>query len=86
VSSEAARQTQQPPSTIRSSHSRPVARGERYADFGPTLAAEKLAEHHSCSIWRETLRGSTRVPTAREGNARRPGRGEAEIEVLSRTL
>jgi hypothetical protein len=30
---------------------------ERYADFGPTLAAEKLAEHHGCLISRETLRG-----------------------------
>src|SRR5260370_36701383 len=30
---------------------------ERYADFGPTLAAEKLAEHHDCSVSRETLRG-----------------------------
>src|SRR5437868_3764452 len=30
---------------------------ERYPDFGPTLAAEKLAEHHSCSVSRETLRG-----------------------------
>jgi hypothetical protein len=32
---------------------------ERYADFGPTLVAEKLAEHHGCSISRETrgLRG-----------------------------
>jgi hypothetical protein len=30
---------------------------ERYADFGPTLAAEKLAEVHSCAISRETLRG-----------------------------
>jgi hypothetical protein len=30
---------------------------ERYADFGPTLAADKLAEHHGCSISRETLRG-----------------------------
>jgi hypothetical protein len=30
---------------------------ERYADFGPTLAAEKLAEHHRCSVSRETLRG-----------------------------
>jgi hypothetical protein len=29
---------------------------ERYADFGPTLAAEKLAELHGCSISRETLR------------------------------
>jgi len=30
---------------------------EQYADFGPTLAAEKLAEHHGCSVSRETLRG-----------------------------
>src|SRR5690349_2052979 len=30
---------------------------ERYADFGPTLAAEKLVEHHGCSVSRETLRG-----------------------------
>jgi hypothetical protein len=30
---------------------------ERYADFGPTLAAEKLAEHDGCSISHETLRG-----------------------------
>src|SRR3954469_6910206 len=29
---------------------------ERYADFGPTLAAEKLAEVHGCAISRETLR------------------------------
>jgi len=28
----------------------------RYADFGPTLAAEKLAELHSCFVSRETLR------------------------------
>jgi len=27
---------------------------ERYADFGPTLAAEKLAEVHGCAISRET--------------------------------
>ena len=32
------------------------ARRERYADFGPTLAAEKLAEVHGCTISRETLR------------------------------
>src|ERR1700757_278710 len=31
--------------------------GERYADFGPTMAAEKLSEHHGCSVSRETLRG-----------------------------
>jgi hypothetical protein len=30
---------------------------ERYADFGPTLAAEKLAELHDCRVSRETLRG-----------------------------
>src|SRR3954465_13318210 len=30
---------------------------ERYADFGPTLAREKLAEVHGCMISRETLRG-----------------------------
>ncbi len=29
---------------------------ERYADFGPTLAAEKLAELHGCQVSRETLR------------------------------
>ncbi len=27
-----------------------------YADFGPTLAAEKLAERHGCPVSRETLR------------------------------
>src|SRR5580692_1798451 len=30
---------------------------ERYVDFGPTFAAEKLAEHHGCSVSHETLRG-----------------------------
>ena len=30
---------------------------ERYADFGPTFAAEKLAQHHGCLVSRETLRG-----------------------------
>jgi hypothetical protein len=29
---------------------------EKYADFGPTLAAEKLREVHGISIGRETLR------------------------------
>jgi len=28
----------------------------RYADFGPTLAAEKLRENHACLVSRETLR------------------------------
>src|ERR1700722_52007 len=30
---------------------------ERFVDFGPTFAAEKLAELHGCSVSRETLRG-----------------------------
>ena len=29
---------------------------ENYADFGPTLAAEKLAERHGLTVSRETLR------------------------------
>lgn len=29
---------------------------ERYSDFGPTLAAEKLAEAHGIRVSRETLR------------------------------
>jgi hypothetical protein len=29
---------------------------ERYCDFGPTLAAEKLASLHGCTVSRETLR------------------------------
>ena len=29
---------------------------ERYGDFGPTLAAEKLASLHGCTVSRETLR------------------------------
>ena len=28
---------------------------ERYCDFGPSLAAEKLAEHHGCSVSRRDL-------------------------------
>ena len=30
---------------------------EHYSDFGPTLACEKLAERHGCTVSRETLRG-----------------------------
>jgi transposase len=29
---------------------------ERYADFGPTFAAEKLAERHDLKVSRETMR------------------------------
>ncbi|MBD9449964.1 ISNCY family transposase, partial [Rhizobium sp. RHZ01] len=31
--------------------------GERYADFGPTLATEKLAERDGLRVSRETVRG-----------------------------
>jgi hypothetical protein len=37
---------------------------EGYADFGPTLAAEKLAEHHGCSVSRETLARSVNPAAA----------------------
>src|SRR6201981_669199 len=30
---------------------------ERYRDVGPTMAAEKLSEHHGCLVSREPLRG-----------------------------
>src|ERR1700676_745990 len=60
---------------------------ERYADFGPTLAAEKLAEHHGCSVSRETLRGwmiaeglwqdrRHRVPSPHQPRRRRDCLGE----------
>jgi len=32
---------------------------EHYPDFGPTLAAEMLAEHHGLKVSRETVRMST---------------------------
>src|SRR3954463_1747078 len=55
---------------------------ERYADFGPTLAAEKLAEAHDLRLSRETLRqwmGGGRPRGAPPGRwRRRPwGRGGA---------
>jgi Winged helix-turn helix len=60
---------------------------ERYADFGPTLAAEKLAELHGCRISRETLRGwmiaaglwidrRHRLPTPHQPRRRRDCFGE----------
>jgi hypothetical protein len=33
-----------------------VSSQENYPDFGPTLAAEMLAEHHGFRFSRETLR------------------------------
>src|SRR5580692_4753799 len=38
---------------------------ERYADFGPTLAVERLAERHGCSVSRETLRVGSRMGCCR---------------------
>jgi transposase len=60
---------------------------ERYADFGPTLASEKLAELHSLRISRETLRTwmaaaglwktrKDRVATPHQPRARRECFGE----------
>jgi len=58
----------------------------RYADFGPTLAAEKLAELHALSVSRETLRkwmveAGVWVPRkqrrrVQQPRRRRPCRGE----------
>jgi transposase len=48
---------------------------ERYADFGPTLASEKLAELHGVTISRETLRGWMKVAglwKTRKSVSRRP--------------
>src|SRR4051794_41405947 len=51
---------------------------ERYADFGPTLAAEKLAEAHDLRLSRETLRqwmaeAGLRVPRkAQRGRVHQP--------------
>jgi hypothetical protein len=52
---------------------------ERYADFGPTFAAEKLAEQHRCAVSRETLRGWMITTCLRRSRAfghgaNRPGR------------
>ena len=38
--------------------------GERYSDFGPTLAHEKLTEVHHLSLSLETVRQITPAPTA----------------------
>ena len=50
---------------------------ERYADFGPTLAAEKLGELHDIRLSRETLRqwmsaAGLWVPKARRGRVHQP--------------
>lgn len=60
---------------------------ERYPDFGPTLAHEKLTEHHGLTLSVETLRQwmiqegvwqakSRRRARVHPGRARRPCRGE----------
>ena len=48
---------------------------ERYADFGPTFAAEKLAEEHGLALSRETLRKWMSV----DGLWRPKGRREARV-------
>jgi len=60
---------------------------ERYGDFGPTLAAEKLKELHDIVVSRETLRkwmisdglwaaGRRKLARVHQGRPRRPRRGE----------
>jgi hypothetical protein len=60
---------------------------ERYADFGPTLVAEKLLELHDCRVSRETLRKwmiedglwldrRRRLPSVHQPRNRRERRGE----------
>ena len=51
---------------------------EGYADFGPTFAAEKLAEEHGLSVSRETLRKWM----AEEGLWRPKGRRRARVGEL----
>jgi len=41
---------------------------EHYADFGPTLAAEKLAERHQINLAKETVR---RIQAAQDDPSRR---------------
>jgi len=69
---------------------------EQYADFGPTLAAEKLAEVHGCAISRETLRvwmiaaglwvdRRHRLPSPHQPRRRRDCLGElVQIDGLNR--
>jgi transposase len=47
---------------------------EYYADFGPTLAAEKLSERHDVRVSRETLRGWMRQAGIWLPRAERHGR------------
>jgi hypothetical protein len=60
---------------------------ERYADFGPMLAAEKLAACHGCTVSRETVHGwmiadglwtdrRHRLPSPHQPRRRRECRGE----------
>ena len=46
---------------------------ERYADFGPTLAAEKLAELHGCTISRENVARLDGVEADPEADERTTG-------------
>ena len=41
---------------------RSAAAGEEYPDFGPTLAAEKLAEREGIAVSAETVRGMQSAP------------------------
>jgi hypothetical protein len=95
---QAPRPTQQPPvpAEVRTLALSIVR--ERYGDFGPSLAAEKLAEHHGCSVSRETLRGwmiaeglwqdrRRRLPSPHQPRRRRDCLGElVQIDGSGRCL
>ena len=53
---------------------------KQYGDFGPTLAAEKLAERHGMAVHAETLRGwlLRRGWHTSNGESARTGRGGSE--------
>src|SRR5207253_11023200 len=53
---EAARLSEQPAQACGASGKALAIIRERYGDFGPTLAAEKLREVHGIALGRETLR------------------------------
>jgi hypothetical protein len=63
---------------------------DRYPDFGPTLAAEKLATQHGCSISRETCFPSYEAKPSHASSMRAadaaPAKGCALSSVKGRAL
>src|ERR1700722_10099560 len=64
---------------------------ERYADFGPTFAAEKLAERHDLNVSRETLRSWMRqagiwMSRAERKRIQQPRHRREHVGELSRSM